>query len=340
MNQIQLEILKLAEETKLFFLKKDEAFETMVIGAGQQNPWFTEKEIDRSIEAILAGYLDETSLVKWLMRYPVQDCNPHQSIGIVAAGNIPLVVFHDILCAFASGCHACIKLSEKDQVLPSRWLDRVKELSPNHFSFERVTTMPAVDKYIITGSSLALDHYHKYLKGKPAILRGHRNSIAVLNGSESDEALCRLGEDVFSYYGLGCRSVTKLYLPLHFDIRKLIETWESKYSYLTDLNVYYRNYEYQKAIKLVNRIPFLDGGFALFEISHSIAPAISTVYYEYYNDLDDLHFKLEDHKGKIQCVCSDLVLDGWVTHAFGSAQTPCLWEYQDDLDTMEFLQND
>lgn len=329
--------IELMQQWKVLLATREESYKNMAKEAVAMNPWFIESEIDRSLKAIAQDYLDDHTLHQWILKYQPKEVDYHKSVGIVAAGNIPFVVFHDLICAIFTGRKVYLKLAEKDTVIPTHYLRGLKKISENLVDVEIIQKLPEVDAYIITGSSLALNHYKNYLKGKPAIMRGHRNSIAILDGNENDDELTNLGFDVFSYFGLGCRNVSKLFLPVGYDLSRLFKVWDTVFNYLIDVNVYYRNYDYQKALKLVNRVDFLDTGYVMFEESKSISPPLATVFYEYYRDNDELKRWIHENEERLQCIVANSSLDFQGSVAFGRSQHPGLWDYQDNLDTMEFL---
>ncbi|MBK9108185.1 MAG: hypothetical protein IPM92_07310 [Saprospiraceae bacterium] len=323
---------------KELLLRNAGNFDAILEQAKRENPWFEKQEIERSLKAICDNYLDETLLQIWLNKYSFEKYDHQKSVGIIAAGNIPFVVFHDLLCALACNYEVYLKLSDKDKVLPEYCLDLL--LSNDHdrlLKVHIVSKLPEVDKYIITGSSLTKNYFQSYLKGKPSLIRGHRTSVAVCSGQETDEQWLQLGNDVFSYFGLGCRNVTKLYIPIGFDIRQVLALWDQEFIYLQNVVPYIRNFEYQKAVKLLNRISFLESYVLLLEHSSEFSPPISTLYIEEYSNIQDVLEQLHTHKDQIQCMCASRKYDGIQTIAFGTSQRPGLSDYQDHIDTIEFL---
>lgn len=252
------------------------------------------------------------------------------------AGNIPLVGFHDLLSVLISGHHLAAKLSTQDSVLmkwiiaqltdlDARWAERIHLV-------ERLNTVDAV---IATGSDNTARYFEYYFRAKPHIIRKNRTAVGVVQGSETSEELALLGDDIFSYFGLGCRNVSKIFVPEEFDLRTLPPAW-SAYESIVHHHKWANNYEYQKAILLVNQQPFLDTRFIILMESKALVSPISVLYVERYADQADLHNKLAALAEKLQCVVS---ARGWYkgSFPFGEAQCPALTDYADGVDTLDFL---
>lgn len=338
MSEFRRNFIAICASWKEKLESKEGDFNSMLEQAQRENPWFVKQEIERSLQAICSDYLNETSLNTWLNKYSFDRNDKKQSVGIIAAGNIPFVVFHDLLCALACNYEVYLKLSDKDKAFPEYCLDLLQRSDKAHLlKVHSVSKLPEVNKFIITGSSLTKNYFQSYLKGKPSLIRGHRTSVALCSGDETDEQWLQLGTDVFSYFGLGCRNVTKLFLKNGFDIRKVLALWDNEFLYLKNVVPYMRNFEYQKAVKLLNRIDFLESHILLIEPSADFSPPISTLYIEPYADIAEVFKKLNDHKEHIQCICASQHYEGIQTIAFGSSQRPGLSDYQDQIDTVEFL---
>ncbi len=298
------------------------------------NAWFTLQSVQTALQGI-KRYLEPQALRQWTSDYALSP-DPVRTIGIVTAGNIPLVGFHDVLSVLISGHNAQIRPSSKDTVLLKYVVNLLIEAEPRmagRVSF--VERLKDFDAVIATGSDNSARYFDYYFGKYPHIIRKNRTSCAVLLGNENTDELRLLGEDVFTYYGLGCRNVSKVFVPQTFDMQQLFGTWTS-YAHVLDHHKYHNNYDYQKSIRLVNRTPFLDTGFVLAEESSSLVSPISVLYYERYIDDGDLAVKLMRDKNKIQCIVGKGT-PGWV--AFGSAQSPMVWDYADQVDTLAFLQN-
>ncbi|MBK8955823.1 MAG: hypothetical protein IPM34_09720 [Saprospiraceae bacterium] len=333
-------LVKLFSEWRKALESLDERHDRIFEEARADNPWFTENEIRRSILAICRNYLDESAMLSWMEKYADFEVPNGKSVGIVAAGNIPFVSFHDLFCALVCNYKIYLKLSDKDKALPVLALKLLQDIDDGMLpEIQYTSKLQSVDKFIITGSSLALSHFQPYLKGKPSLTRGHRNSVAVLSGNENANEVEALGQDVFHYFGLGCRNVTKLYIPKSYDFTGLLRNWDDKFLYLKDVVPYVRNLEYQKAVKLINRVPFLESEIVLLEAEKRISPPISTLYFEEYESLSEVVESIQLNLNKIQCVCCANSLPELETIKFGVAQNPGLSDYQDHVDTMLFLLN-
>ena len=300
-----------------------------------QNPWFTPENVRMALLGI-AKLLDKNELIKWTSTYQL---NPSQvkTIGLAMAGNIPLVGFHDFLCVLIAGHKVKAKLSSSDSILLPHLANKLISIEPSFNGFihfeERLNH---VDGVIATGSDNTARYFEYYFRSIPHIIRKNRSSCAVLSGKEKVEGLTRLGSDVFSYFGLGCRNVSKLFLPKDYSMTNLFPAWDN-YSHLVHHHKYANNYDYQKSILLVNKIPFYDNGFVLMKEEEASVSPISVLFYEYYQDMQDLNSKIESHGGKTQCIVSD---KKWVTGSedFGAAQFPGLSDYADNMDTLAFLE--
>ena len=252
------------------------------------------------------------------------------------AGNIPLVGFHDLLCTLGAGHKAIIKLSRQDEVLPKYIINLLIEYDPEFGdNIEIVDRLSGIDAVIATGSDNSSRYFRKYFKDYPHIIRKNRTSVTVLTGNETKEELASLADDIFSYFGMGCRNVSKLYIPSDFKMEKLIPHFQP-HEALQKHNKYFNNYEYNKAIYLVNMVDHLDNGFALFVESPELVSPLSVIYFERYETLDEVQIKLDEIGNKLQCVVGNIALNRTVI-PFGKAQSPEIDDYADDVDTMEFL---
>lgn len=304
--------------------------------ASSNNPWFTGENIRLSLKG-LQHYLEEDKLSSWAERYD-HTVIPSKKIGVVMAGNIPLVGIHDMICVLLSG-HALIgKLSSQDDVMIPFIANQLLDIEPGfkdkiHF----VDQLKDIDAVIATGSDNTSRYFEYYFSKYPHIIRTNRTSVAILNGEEKPHELNALGHDMFSYFGLGCRNVSKIYLPLCKDINALIPHFED-FKYIIDHNKYRNNYQYNKSIFLVNMDIHLDNGFALFQQNKRLASPIAVIYYDYYQDLESLNQELLQIDHKIQCkVTGSKLVNDQVP--FGKAQMPEIWDYADNIDTMDFLLN-
>jgi hypothetical protein len=252
------------------------------------------------------------------------------------AGNIPLVGFHDFLSVLISGHHVLVKQSSNDKhLLPylSKYLEYVEPQFKEKIKFtsEKVENFDAV---IATGSNNTARYFEYYFKGKPSIIRKSRNSVAVLTGNETHEDLKNLSEDIFRYYGLGCRNVSKLFVPKDY---KFDSFFESLYHWhpIIEKAKYANNYDYNKAVYLMSEFDMLENGFFMIKEDESYSSPIATVYYEHYDNLDELKEKIQDDKEQIQCIVSNGFIENEIP--FGNTQKPQLWDYADSVDSVKFL---
>lgn len=306
-------------------------FDEIIDKVRNENPWFTHDSVKIAFQG-LQHYLNREKLDHW-----VSGCSPDPSvikrIAVIMPGNIPFAGFHDFLTVLISGHAIVVKLSSKDSVLLTFISRKLIEIEPR---FESLITIAAqlknFDAVIATGSDNSA-RYFKYYFGKyPHIIRKNRTSCAVLSGSETQEDLHLLGRDVFTYFGLGCRNVSKIFIPQTFDPVQLITAW-LPYADIMDHYKYHNNYDYQKSILLVNKIPFYDSGFVILHENEKLVSPISVVYYERYEKPEDLAEKLEAVSEKTQCIVGKEP----PFIPFGQAQVPGLWDYADQVDTLQFL---
>lgn len=308
--------------------------ETAKMQAKNQNKWFTDESIGKAIEGIKT-YLDAEKLEKWIKSYPISDTSP-QKVAVVMAGNIPLVGFHDFLCVLMSGHILLARPSSEDNILIKALADLLVEIEPNFANYIHfVDKINEAEKVIATGSDNTARYFAYYFAKKPHIIRKNRVSIAILNGTESEKDLEALGEDIFTYFGLGCRNVAKLYLPYNYDFLNFFEGIQS-FSEIRNHHKYFNNYEYNKSIYLLKPIEHLDNGFVLLSESQEIASPVACLFYEFYENEADLEQKIASYSEKIQCIVSQGAF--WKnSYAFGEAQKPQISDYADGIDTMKFL---
>ncbi len=317
-------------------LKNEQVLQGYIEKAFQQNTWFNAEETGHALRA-WSKLLNEAELSKWLSAYSISTKEPKR-VGLILAGNIPMVGFHDVCSVLLSGHMACIKLSSQDAVLIPSLLEKLVEIEPRlKAQIEYSERLNHVDAVIATGSNNTARYFEYYFSQKPHIIRKNRNSVAILTGKETNEDFVKLGEDIFRYYGQGCRNVSKLYVPEGYDFTPLLDTLQ-EYSYIADQSKYYNNYNYYKSIYLVNKEHHLDTGFLLLKENSSLQAPLSVLYFEYYHNLQILNQHLEDIANNIQCMVAkektahtSQVLD------FGETQQPGWSDYADGVDTMKFL---
>jgi len=339
--------LKLGESLKQFSSEQDNDLNASLhafLGekidkAVYENSWFTRDDIISAFKGI-GDMLAEEKTAAWISEYQglkKQIENP-QTVGVVNAGNIPLVGFHDFLCILISGNNYLGKLSSKDKVLLPALKDILIDYEPEFakfISFEE-NQLKDFDAIIATGSDNTARYFHYYFGKYPNIIRKNRNGVAVIPEDYNEEDLKKLADDIFLYYGLGCRNVSKLFLPENFKINHFFENIEHYYDKLINHHKYANNYNYHKSIYLMNKVSHLDNGFALLKEDESFASPISTIFYETYKDIEKVKEKLDVHNEEIQCVVS---YPETIKNAvpFGKAQFPELWDYADNIDTLNFL---
>jgi len=297
------------------------------------NPWFTKENITYSFNAII-NLLDEDSLKNWILAYDLKN-NERKDVLIITAGNIPLVGFHDLLCVLICGHNAIIKLSSKDNVLMKYVVDLL--ITIDNRIKERIKIIDNIvdcnfDALIATGSDNSSKYFNYYFKDYKSIIRKNRRSIAILDGKESENDLKLLSKDIFMYFGLGCRNVSKLYLPLGYDTNKLFKAFYDFKDVINHLK-YSNNYDYNKTVYLMNNEKLLDNGFVLLKEDKSIQSPVATVFYEFYNDMEVLKKYIDNNSSLFQCIVSKGDIP------FGQTQTPKLDDYSDQIDTIKFLKH-
>ncbi len=307
--------------------------------ASHQNAWFTEENCRYALLG-LAGMLNETKLRKWISDYHIFEKNKSKKVvAVIMAGNIPAVGFHDFLCVLISGNKFLGKLSSNDTLIPKAIADVLIEINQKWDTFIEFeeNLIKGFDAVIATGSDNSARYFDYYFGKYPHIIRKNRNSIAILSGNESDEEIKALSEDVFRYFGLGCRNISHLMIPEGFGMEKIFPLWEH-WSNITDHHKYSNNYDYNKSIFLINRIKHLDNGFLLVREDSSLNSAVSVLNYSCYKITDDIPIYIEKEKDRIQCISSNINLgiNNPPIVPIGKAQMPELWDYADSIDTLQF----
>jgi hypothetical protein len=315
-----------------------ERFEDIIQKEHTTNQWFTPDSIRSAIGAI-SFMLAPSKLNDWLRKYPSlpAESASQKTVGVVMAGNIPLVGFHDFLSVIISGHRFFGKPSSKDDKLIRIIADILVEQDPS--LSDRIMFsdgyLKNADAQIATGSNNSSRYFDYYFKDIPHIIRRNRSSVAIISGDESRDELLELGKDIFTYFGLGCRSVTKVYIPEDYDITVLLEALED-FKELSNHNKYANNIDYQRSVYLMNRVVFLDNVASLFRENSEISSPVGVVFYEKYSELNVVREELVKRKEDIQCIVTnekgfyDSVLPG-------QAQSPELWDYADGIDTLQFL---
>jgi hypothetical protein len=271
---------------------------------------------------------------QWLERYTLNDTASIKKVGVICAGNLPLVGLHDVLSVILSGHVAFVKLSTDDNLLmPALFkiLIRLDESVENQLVFAD-GLMKDMEAVIATGSNNTSRYFEQYFGHLPHIIRKSRSSVAILNGNETEEELKSLGRDVFAYFGLGCRNVSKVFVPKGYQIDRIFKAFYD-YNAIINHHKYANNYDYNKAVWLLNSEQLLDNGFLLLKEDSSLASPTGSLYFEYYEDEFELRKNLEERQAEIQCIVSNADIP------FGGSQRPALWDYADGVDTLAFLQS-
>ena len=302
--------------------------------AEQVNGWFTQDNCLHALET-WGSVLTEENIIEWITPYPLPHTHP-KTVGLILAGNIPLVGFHDVLSVLMSGHNATVKLSSSDPFLIPFIYELLQTFSPV-FNKRLVFTTDRLEKFdavIATGSNNAARYFDFYFSKVPNLIRKNRNGVAVLSGQESNEELTELARDIVLYYGLGCRSISKIYVPKGYDLNLIFGALYPHAS-LMDSAKYANNYDYNKAVFLMSDISLLDNGFLLMREHDSFGSPVACLHYWYYDSLEQLENHLEKNQDNIQCISTSLdILQGI---PLGKAQQPALSDYADGVDTLTFL---
>lgn len=306
------------------------------------NSWLTETNQWQAIAAIQSFFLDRQRLETWLKDYRISDTpsNGMKQVSLVLAGNIPLVGFHDVLCVFVSGHHAKIKVSDKDPYLILSIIQNLIDISSETVRYFTIVDgkMGDFDAVIATGSNNSARYFEAYFGKYPHIIRKNRNAVAILRGGETDADFRLLGKDIFTYFGLGCRNVSKIYLPRGYNFEPLLEVLHEN-NELVLHDKFKNNFDYQFALVILNKLPYQSNGCLLMIENSAIASPIAMVFYEYYDDFDQLKAQLISKADEIQCVVAGESVEGLPSFYFGEAQKPQLSDYADGVDTLDFLLN-
>lgn len=323
--------LDLLEKLRNYLLSNDESLNLAIEKAHRENGWFTPPFVRLALENIANDLLHKEKLLSWIGAYNLpQSVSDRKNVGIVMAGNIPLVGFHDFLCVFVSGHAQTIKPSSKDEVL-------IRHLMEKLFSWNTAVSglvafgdmLKGCDAYIATGSNNSSRYFKYYFSKYPSIIRRNRTSVAILTGNETEADLLNLADDVHQYFGLGCRNVTKIFIPRSYDFVPLLDVFK-KYHYLADHNKFRNNYDYQLALLIMNKQYYMTNGSIILTEQESAFAAISRLNYEFYDDRQYLNASLKANQN-IQCIVSNKDIP------FGKSQSPTLRDYADKIDTMLFL---
>jgi hypothetical protein len=314
-------------------LTEDQLF-TICLHAKNQNSWFDEDNVKYALQAI-QNYLQKDALTEWLQNYDFQKLSPKR-VAVIMAGNIPMVGFHDFLSVLLAGHYLYAKTSSQDSYLLRYLAKMLIEINPiwqDKIEFSE-TIMKNFEAVIATGSNNSARYFEQYFGKYPHIIRKNRTSVAVLTGKETPDELASLGNDIFRYYGLGCRNVSKIFVPQDYDFIPFLDAlsiWEKA----MNNHKYQNNYDYNKSIYLVNRVPHLDTGFLLLHENTQLISPISVLYYESYANTIELEQKLNSLSDQLQCITTSMEIAA--KKDLGTAQVPSLQDYADGVDTMRFL---
>lgn len=314
-----------------FMLSDDAEWQSARQKAYEENQWFTPEFTEVAIKNIVSNYLQPHQLQLLIDKYRIPATNERpKKIGIVMAGNIPLVGFHDLLCVFLTGHISVIKTSSKDRPMMEHLVKKMISWAPQAGELLQLQEMlKGCDAYITTGSNNSSRYFEYYFGKYPHIIRRNRTSVAVLTGEETEEELEKLADDVHLYFGLGCRNVTKIFVPEGYDFIPLLTAFR-KYNYLADHNKYKNNYDYNLAMHIMNKKQFMSTEGILLVEDASVFSPIAQLHYQHYSSREELNKKLKD-QSDLQCIVS-----GNDT-GFGQAQTPDICSFADGVDTIEFL---
>ena len=299
--------------------------------ASYENGWFTPMFVTTATQNIATEFLQKEVLENWTKEYSIESkiANP-QKVGIVMAGNIPLVGFHDFLCVFISGNIAVMKSSSKDNVLIKHLVEKIIEWDEDAANYLQFAEMlKDCDAFIATGSNNSSRYFEYYFAKYPHIIRKNRTSVAIITGNETTQELEKLADDVYYYFGLGCRNVTKMYVPVDYDFVPLIEAF-NKYQHLADHHKYKNNYDYNLALHMLNKVYYMTNGSILLIEDKSLFSPISQLNYEFYTSEEEVVNSLKDNP-ELQCITGNNHI------SLGTAQCPSVNDYADGVDTMSFL---
>ncbi len=332
-NTRKIEKVEDSEFNTLFF----DAFEMQINRAHEFNGWFNKPNVLKAFES-WADALTAKNLQQWASNYSFNEKSTTKNVAVVMAGNIPLVGFHDFLSVLISGHNVLVKQSSNDQYflpLVGKFLENYNPYFKNKITFTQ-GNLTNFDAVIATGSNNTARYFEHYFGKYPNIIRKNRNSVAILTGKETIEELEALGNDIFQYFGLGCRSVSKIFIPENYNFEPLFNAL-FKFKDIINYKKYENNYDYNKAVYLMSLFKLQENGFIMLKEDPSYASPIATLFYEYYDSFKNLTHKLEEDRGEIQCIACNENDVNFVK--FGETQNPKLWEYADGIDTIDFLLN-
>lgn len=318
-------------------LGEDEYLRAVMHRAEFHNSWFTRESQELAIHSIATAFLQREPLESLAARYPISDEPTGKTVGVVMAGNIPLVGFHDWLCVFLAGHRAQVKLSDKDAYLFPYLLKLMEKWEPDMQGWvETVERLKGFDMVIATGSNNSARYFEAYFGKVPHIIRRNRNGVAVLSGNETPEQLHELGKDIFTYFGLGCRNVAKLYVPEGYQFEPLLEALH-EYREIVLHEKYKHNFDYNYALFILNKVPHKANGCILLKEDDSLTSRIACLHYAFYKSKEAVERELEERREEVQCIVARPGFLSIPVIPFGATQLPRLDDFADGVDTMEFL---
>ena len=333
-------LCKVGDYIKEFLEKKpenynenDEEFSALLRKSEIENSWFTIENQKFSLKQ-WSDLLTEENIKNWLSNYQIAKIS--KKVGLILAGNIPMVGFHDVMSVVLSGNIPVIKLSSKDKLMIPFLLKKWNEFSDGNVEYELVEKLENFDAVIATGSNNTARYLEYYFKNHLSIIRKNRTSIAVLNGDETDEQLQLLADDIFRYFGLGCRNVTRIFIPEDFKIDRLFENFLN-FKEIINHNKYANNYEYNRAIYLLNQERFWDNNFVMLKEDENLFSPLSVINFSRYSNIEEVKNFIKNNEENIQTVVANPELN-MDSINFGKAQSPSLDTYADNVDTMKFLE--
>lgn len=320
-----------AQKLAHYLLSEDEELNHAIQKSFVHNSWFTPENTKRAIQNIANEFLNEQKLTSWLLKYTISENVVPKIVAIVAAGNLPLVAFHDILCVLITGNKLQLKLSEKDRILLPFILKKW-QLFDDYLEdkIELVEQLKNFDAVIATGNNTSARYFDFYFGKYKHIIRKNRNSIAILDGTETQEQLTALGHDVFDYFGLGCRNVSQIFVPKNYDFTNLVAAFQP-FSLVEQHNAYMNNLDYQRTIYLMNQVKMVDINFINIVENPALCSPIACLHYQVYENAHEISNFIESEKEKIQCIVGKNYID------FGCSQKPSLSDFADNIDTIKFI---
>jgi hypothetical protein len=325
----------LALHTALEDFEHNESWGFAIEQAKYQNRWFEEAQVHQSLSQWRES-LSPENVDSWLSDYSLPENIGTQRLGIIMAGNVPLVGFHDVIVGVISGFYVFAKTSSDDTLLPKMWLAEAAKIDPIWSErVEVVEQLRNLDIAIATGSNNTAKYFASFFKSIPHLIRNNRNSVAVLTGEETQEDFIALGHDVFDYFGLGCRNVTHLMLPVGYDFTPLFQCWDKHFDRIRHHNKYANNYEYHRALLLMNLDPHIDTGYLIAKEKPELYAPVGMLNYSFYDSVDGVAKKLVEWGDSLQCTVSHLPLTNAMN--FGSTQCTQLYDFADGVDTLQWL---